>query len=328
MKKISIIILLALAVVGCKNSINIKDTVQSTLFFSQADTLREFSGNGSFVVIGDTVLLSDYYYDYNDDHAVSMFKLNTKGITRILDHQNNCSAELDVYDGRLQVFRRCYNSTYEELCFRDISSKSSPNVKRLQFAHTDHVVKAGRYFVGADILGTPNMLNLYDSNGKFIQSIDPFDGVLDSLTEIGKKYTVGQGCLAYNSKKKFIVYATVYTGEIFIYDIYDDKLRLLYKIDIGNGLPDNFDNFEVTAQTFIYAKDICQDDNYIYVLVNDKKVIDNRKICYIIRVDKDGDIYCMKCPKTLLRIFVRGDRVFALSHEENDKNILVVAKNK
>ena len=36
----------------------------------------------------------------------------------------------------------------------------------------------------------------------------------------------------------------------------------------------------------------------------------------------------MKCPKTLLRIFVRGDRVFALSHEENDKNILVVAKNK
>lgn len=66
----------------------------------------------------------------------------------------------------------------------------------------------------------------------------------------------------------------------------------------------------------------------IYVLVNDKKVIDNRKICYIIRVDKDGDIYCMKCPKTLLRIFVRGDRVFALSHEENDKNILVVAKNK
>lgn len=328
MKKIFIFILFAQAIIGCKDNIDIEDATQSTLFFVQADTLREFDGNGSFVVIGDTVLLSDYYYNYNDNHEISLFKLNTKGTTRIFEHQNNGSVELEIDKGSLQVFRRCYNSTYEEYSFRDILYSPAPYTKKLQFAHTDHLVKAGNYFVGADIIGSPNILNLYDKNAKLLQSVDPFCGILDSITEVGKKYAIGQGYLTYNSKKDFIVYATVYTGEIFIYDIHDNRLRLLHKIDIGKGVPENHEDFKVNADTQIYAIDICQDGNYAYILVKDKKITDNCKECYIIRINKDGDIYCMKCPKFLLRIYVKEDNVFALSHEKKNKNILVIAKMK
>lgn len=327
MKKTFVFFLVQI-IIGCKGNINIKDAALSTLFFTPADTLREFNGNGSFVVIGDTILLSDYYYNYNDNHEISMFKLNSKGTTRIFEHQDNGSVELGIDNDRLQVFRRCYNSSYEEYSFRDILCTSAPYTKKLQFAHTDHLVKAGKYFVGADIIGSPNILNLYDKNAKQLQSADPFAGILDSITEVGKKYTVGQGYLAYNSKKDFVVYATVYTGEIFIYDIHAIKLRLLHKINIGKGMPENFEDFKVNADTQIYAIDICQDGNYVYILVKDKKIADNSKESYIIRVNKDGDIYCMKCPKSLLRIFVKGDKVFALSHENKDRNILVVAKMK
>ena len=139
MKKVFIFFLVQI-IIGCKGNFNIKEAAPSTLFFVQADTLREFDGNSSFVVIGDTVLLSDYYYNYNDNHEISMFKLNAKETTRIFEHQNNGSIELGIDNGRLQVFRRCYNSSYEEYSFRDIPYTPVPYTKKLQFAHTDHLV--------------------------------------------------------------------------------------------------------------------------------------------------------------------------------------------
>ena len=231
--------------------------------------------------------------------------------------------EMNVNNNTLQVFRRYYNGIYEEYDKNTLTADSVVCKYRKTFAHTDHVIKAGEYFVGTDIIGSPNILNLYDRNGRLLQSLDPFDGALTGITEIGKRYAVGQGYLAYNNMDHFIVYATVYFGEIFIYDIMNHKLRLLNKIDIGQGFPKNYRQFGMTDNTIIYANDICQSESYIYILVRNATIVDNTHGSYILRINKNGDMLCMDCKESLLRIYVDDNKLYALAQKDTDKNVLV-----
>lgn len=310
---------------GCNNNDKIKDRIQLSLCFERADTLREFNGNGSFAVKGDTFFISDYGYNHHDKKEVSVFRLNKPLTTRILSRMGNGGVEINVDGHNLQVFRRCFNGIYEEYDTNNLMSDSIIYKYQNIFAHTDHIVKAGKYFVGADIIGSPNILNLYDNNGKLLQSLDPFDGVLKDITEIGKKYTVGQGFLTYNSIDQFVVYATVYTGEIFIYDVKDNKLHLLHKINIGHGLPTNYKNFERTEDTRIYTNDICQCKHYVYILVKDATIKEKKQRCYILRINKQGDMYCMESPQPLLRIYVDRHKLYSLAQKDSEKNILMSA---
>ena len=312
-------------IVSCNSSNNINDMVQSTLFFIPADTLRTFSGNGSFAVVGDTVVISDYYYDYNDGKEFSLFKLNVKGNKRVLTHRNNGTAEISTDKNKIQTLWRSYNSQYEEYDLKELASYKDSCLYKLSFIHTDHIVKTKDHFVGSDIVGSPHILNLYDKQGKLQQSIDPFNGTLDKLSEIGQKYAVGQGYLAYNSEDDYVVYATVYTGEIFIYKIEDNKLRLIKHIEIGYGLPENYTNFKVRNNTMMYAKDICTSRCDTYILIDNKAAGDNSKISYILRINKQGDVYVMKCYQSLLRIDVEKQKLYALAKGEDGKNVLVVA---
>lgn len=326
MKKILYLLLIQI-ICGCNNNDKLKDIVQSTLRFIPADTLREFNYNGDFAIINDTILISDYGYNNNDDKEISIFSLNKQAKKRFLTRMGKgyieMNIEMNIDNNILQVFRRNYNGIYEEYDKTALTTDSAACKYRKTFAHTDHLVKAGNYFIGTDIIGSPNILNLYDKNGKLLQSLDPFNGALTDITGIGRQYAVGQGYLAYNSIDHFIVYATVYSGEIFIYDIMNNKLRLLKKINIGKGLPKNYMNFEMTENTIVYTNDICQSEHYIYILVRNATIKDKAHRSYILRINKKGDMHCMDCKEILLRIYVDKNKLYAMAQRDIERNVLV-----
>lgn len=271
-------------------------------------------GNGSFVVIKDSVFYADYYYDYNDGKELTLFTFNTKEKSRLIDRQESGPLELGVNNRRLSVFRRAWRCSYKEYAIDSLCANHDKSLDSIAFSDVDQLQKVNGIFVCAKISGGgPHILDIYNSKGKLIGSVDPYNGLLDIIPSPERRYILGQGCLGYNKSGNYVIYASAYMGIVTLFDVRDNSIIPKKTYYIGESRPRDVLNFRVTSATKIYAQDICSDDSYTYVLYKDGRVTDKFRYSYILRLDKYGHLDCLKASVKLLRICAANNRLYGLA---------------
>lgn len=303
--------------------VSVTDLPSRNIFLVPADSVRSFTAPGSFVVIGDTVLLSDYYYNYNDGKELTVFRLNKRGEDRIIAHREGCPTEVRLSGYHVNIVRRGGQALFEQYSTSSLSTASNLPECSVSFLSMDQITKTDYGFLGTEISEGKRILNVYDSNGEWARDIDPFDGELDSVKTADRRYAVGQGCLSYNRNKRYAVYATAYTGDIFIYKANAGKIVQAYHARTGNGLPDNFMDFKVRNSTMLYAVDICSDGDYVYILYKGDRVTAAQKRSYILRIDENGNMFRYCCYGRLSTICVTGGTLYGIAPcERGDYSLL------
>lgn len=318
---------LACLLYGCNTKIQkedyyhtVNDLERRDLLFWEADTVHDFQRSGDFAVVGDTVVVCDYYFKYNDGRELSKFMLNTNLQERMIEYKDKGPIELNVAGKILHVFRRGYDAIFETYDMQDLHQGKETIIKEIHFKNVDHLVETDSFFIASAIIEGKGILNIYNKDGQWKKSLDPFEENLDAIATADKRYIIGQGHLSYNSKHHFLVYATVYTGDIFIYNIEGCNLELKRHISIGKGLPNDKRDFKVKSSTWIYAKDICNDSDYVYVLCQDAKVTANLKGCNILRIEHDGKVICLKGYIPINRIKVADGFLYGIGNRNGENH--------
>ncbi len=329
-------VLLALTVcisMGCQRKTivdneysSIEDIPQQKIFFTRAGTNSHVTGSGSFVVIKDTVFLNDYYYDYNDDKELSVFSVNQKWRKRLIERYKSGPIELSLNKRRLCVFRRAWRSSYREYPLDSIYAGKVACLDSMSIQNVDHMLKIDSLYMCAKIDGGgPHLLDLYDKKCCLLESVDPYNGLLDSISDPVNRYVLGQGLLGYNKEGRYVVFSSIYLGIIKLYKIENNKLELKKAIYIGEGIPDVLE-FHVTNGTDVISEAICNDGRYVYILYKKSKAADKSKYNYILRLDKEGNLDCLKVNLDLLQIYAANGRLYGIAKYGKLGNVLVTAK--
>ena len=96
-------------------------------------------------------------------------------------------------------------------------------------------------------------------------------------------------------------------------------------IYIGREIPDVL-KFNATNGTTIYSDGICSDGEYTYILYKYFRVVGKSKFNYILRLDKNGEIDCLKANIDLVQIYATNGRLYGIAKYGKLGNILVTAK--
>lgn len=329
-------VLLALSIcicIGCQRKArvdnkysSVEDIPQQKIVFSRAGTNCYVSGSGSFVVVRDTVFFVDYYYDYNDGKELSVFSFNQKWRKRLIRMYKSGPIELSLNNRRLGVFRRAWKSSYKEYSLDSLYANKESCLDSISIPSVDHMLKVDSFYICAKIEGGgPHLLDIYDDKCRLVGSVDPYDGLLDSIPSQENRYTLGQGLLSYNKEGGYVAFSSTFLGIIRLYDIKNNRLVHKKNIYIGREIPDVL-KFNATNGTTIYSDGICSDGEYTYILYKYFRVVGKSKFNYILRLDKNGEIDCLKANIDLVQIYATNGRLYGIAKYGKLGNILVTAK--
>lgn len=324
---------ICISIMGCQRRASVDDRYQSVddvpqqnIVFVKAGPKCLVKGKGSFAVVHDTVFFVDYYYDYNDSKELTLFSLRDGRKERLIDRYKSGPIELGCSDRRLSLFRRGWRASYKEYSLDSIHVHKVVCTDSISIQDIDHIQKAEGLYICAKVTGGgPHIVDVYDAMGKLVDNVDPYDGLLDSIPNPNDRYILGQGFLGYNKKGRYVVFSSIYMGIIRLYDIVDNKLVTKRTYYIGSGVPDVL-KFNVTNGTKIISEAICNDSEYVYILYKNSRVSDKIKYNYILRLDKEGNLDCLKANVDLVQLNAANGKLYGIAKYGKLGNVLVTAK--
>ena len=303
---------------------SVEDIPQHKIVFAPVGLNNSVKGNGGFVVLKDTVFFIDFYYDYNDKKELTAFSVNSQWKKRLLTHLDSGPLELSLSNRRLVVFRRVWKTSYKEYDLDSLLINKEICSDSIFLPNADHLLRVKDIYLCEKIVdGGPHILDVYDTKGKFLGSVDPYGGFFDLIHDKEKRYILGQGYLGYNKSGNYVVFASVYMGVVSLFDVVDKGIVLKKTIQIGSEYPKDIMQGRVTPNSKVYARDICSDESNTYILYGDSRVGD--KSCYILRLDENGCMDCLKSPINLLRIYATNKRIYGIADCGKRGNTLVSA---
>ena len=304
----------------------VEDIPQQQILFTHASPNRLVKGSGSFEVVPDTVFFVDYYYDYNDGKELTLFSLRGGKKERLVDRYKSGPIELSCSGRRLGLFRRGWRASYREYLLDSIHAHKVVYADSISLQDIDHIQKARGLYICAKVTGGgPHIIDVYNAKGHLVDSVDPYDGLLDSVADPNNRYALGQGFLGYNKKGGYVVFSSIYMGFIRLYNIVDNRLVAQRTYYIGTGVPDVL-KFDVTNGTDISSEAICNDDEYVYILYKKWKASDRARHNYILRLDKEGNLDCLKTNVNLVQLNAANGKLYGIVKYGKLGNMLVTAK--
>lgn len=323
MRRIILLIPLITISVSChngheeENDINLNEISQTDLTFSEKDTLHNFSKFGDFLTNGRLIIGNDFYFDYNDNKSLSLFQFNSLTTKRMIEHNDNGPLELSTRNGIVDVLVRGNHASVRSYDLKSIFKGKTVLLDSLSIGNADHVAITDSIIFTSDP-HNKNIICIYNKKGKPVASFDPFNNALQYIKDSDKQYIVGQGYLIYNEHSKLLVYATIYTGDIFIYSIKGHSWRPFKHIRLDNAPNlDDFKTFYVNKETMIYSKSGCTYASNIFLLIKNSSITDNISPYYILCIDKNGNISSNKAKINARYIRVIGDTLYTIGSKDS-----------
>ena len=188
----------------------VEDIPQQQIVFTKAGPNSLVKGSGSFAVVQDSVFFVDYYYDYNDGKELSLFSLRGGKKERLVDRYKSGPIELSCSDRRLGLFRRGWRASYREYLLDSVHAHKVVCIDSITLQDIDHIQRAKGLYICAKVTGGgPHIIDVYDAKGDLVDSVDPYNGLLDSVPEPNNRYALGQGFLGYNKKGRYVVSSSI-----------------------------------------------------------------------------------------------------------------------
>lgn len=317
MKKISFIFILIIIIVSCRNSEfnktqkikSIENLKSQNIIFKKND-LKIFLGRPSKIFKENNRI---HIIDLYEDKTVTVYNCEFDSLVgrffNIGQGPNDTSwpIQLSTTSKVYSIFER-QTGRYREYNFEDIvSNKLYSLIRELKFEMSDQLIKTNFGFICTGMF-EPGLINLYDESGAFMNNFDPFDGGLNMITEVSHRFIVGQGAMSYNKKDNSFIYATYFTGDIFVYEYSNKYLFERRHIIIGKEIiKEDQSHYEISKGYLYHTLDVGSSNNYHYVLYSGNPIKNNLKK-YLLKINLDGNIEtCYQIDEQIERFYVADD---------------------
>lgn len=254
-------------------------------------------------------------YDCEADSLVGRFFSTGQGPDDV-----SWPLECNIIDEFYSVYER-QSGRYREYKTKDlIFEKNYTTLKDLKFEMTDQLIKTDFGFIATGMFES-GLINFYDQNGNVLLNLDPFDGNLNEVKEQVNRFVIGQGKLSYNITNKSFLYATYFTGDIFVFKYINGDLIKNKHLKIGKEIiKRNRNNYDIKREHEYHILDIGSSKKYHYILygTNSNNTAINSR--YLLKIDTIGNIVSYyKVHVQMSSIFVSDDDSYIQGIVENEE---------
>lgn len=317
MKKSGIVLILIILITSCRDSetrtinhIESFNDLKSQDILLEKDSLSFFLGRPSKIFEKNgKINIVDLYedetttiYDCEADTLIGRFFKIGQG-----PHDTSWPIQINASSNIFSIYER-QSGKYREYDLTDlVSNKNYSLVKELTFEMSDQLIKTPFGFICTGMFES-GLINFYDQHGFLINNLDPFRGKLDIITEIGDRFYIGQGLMSYGKKDNTFLYATYFTGDIFVYDYSNNDISEKKHIKIGKEIiKEDQLHYEIDREYLYHVLDVDNSNNNFYILYSLNPLKDDLKN-YLLKINMNGEIEnCYHIDKQIERFFVSDD---------------------
>lgn len=330
MRKVSYIFILIVLTFSCrKNGYNntqkirfIEDLKTQEIKFEKINYNNLFLGRPGQIIESDNkIILVDLF----EGKAATFYNTTTDSLIgryfNIGQGPNDVSwpIDLDITSDLHSIYER-QTGRYREYNPDSLLLNNSYEFSRyLRFDLANQLIKTNFGFICTGWF-EPGLINLYNKGGDLINNFDPFVGRLSDDIETDHRFMVGQGVMSYINHSNSFLYATYFTGDIFIYKYVNEDLTEKEHIILGKEiLNEDRKHYEVREEYMYYVLDIDSSDRYHYLLYTSNPKTGKRESQHILKIDEFGKIVtCYQFKKQVEKFYVSDNDSYFLGVVEND----------